>query len=477
MSVLVPPGGDVSLALAEQGDLSGAVVDVGRDFIGGMIARALAGGAFDAPEWDPVLGTAAARALQRMDTAQGRMRALAMLLRARHSGSVLVRLDAVVLARGTAERSADVTSAAARGAPYDDALRTAVDHLAGDGLRDRVHVVIERDQQLPGTLAAISLLRSLGARVVVTGRYATARWPVLRRLDGFAAVSLRPAPRGLAWRVAGLPALAADETSPDASPWWRELPGDPEPAGAWAGRLALHDLAGDQLRRLPKVAVIGICDIDDRGVLGRSGRPVPPSAVRAAAERAEAGGGRCVVELWVGAPGADPGRAALVAETAESLIGPVVGVRMFEWPPEWTTLDWGGTPVRVGSAGDRDLARAVPVQSPAPAASAALDGAVETVAAGRLRCGQLIPGRVAAAYLEPVTQSCPATGETPELDPDLVVIPDPDGSGMIVVNIRLGMSSRLPAGIMSAMQHADVRRRLSPDKVAALRARGILAAR
>jgi hypothetical protein len=471
VSVLIPPGGDASLELAERDDLGGPVADVGRECIADVTARALAGETFDPSEWDLLPATAAAHALRRLDTPQGRMRALAMLLRARRGGGVRLRLDAVVLARGTAERSADVQAAAAGGAPYDDALQAAVDRLAEADGRAPVHVVIERDQQLPGALAAVSRLRARGTRVLVTGRYATARWAALRRLDGFSGASLRPAPRGLAWRVAGLPG------SPTGiGPRWRELPGDPEPDGPWAGRLALRDLAEGQVWRTPEVAVIGVCDIDDRGVLGRSGRPVPRSAVRAGAERIASSGGRCVVEFWVGSPGADPGRAAAAAAAAETLIGPVVGVRMFEWPPEWTVLDWGGTPVRVGRADDRDLARAVPVLSPPPAAADALDRAVEAVAADRLRRAQLVPGRLAAAYLESVPLRSPAV-RAPALDCDLVILPDPGGSGMVAVNTRLGLSSRLPAEVMSAVQRADVRSRLSRDKVAALRARGILADR
>ena len=478
MSVLVPPGGDVTLALARHHDLSGPVIDVGRTFIAGIVARASAEEVLSPSEWDPILGPAAVRALQRTDTVQGRLRALALLLRARRGSGVLLRLDAVVLAQGTAERSADVTAAATAGAPYDGELRTAVDRLLEEAPGDPVHVVIERDQQMPAALTSMAWLGSRGAKVVVTGRYATAHWQALRHLRGFGSARLRPTPRGLSWRVGGLPtATAASGAAGDAGPWWRELPGDPEPDAPWAGRLALHDLiVADRVRRAPLVAVIGVCDVDDRSVLGRSGERARHLAVRSAIERIQSEGGRCVVEFWVGAPRADPGRAAEAATLAEELIGPVLGVRMFEWPLEWAEHRWDGIPVGVGTAGDRDLARAVPVLSPAPPAKDVLAAAVEAVAAGRLRHGQLIPGRVAEAYLQPVTGLSSVAGEVPEIDPDLVVIPDPGGPGMIAVNTRLGVSSRLPATLMGAVEDASVRRRLSEDKVAALRDRGILVA-
>lgn len=407
MITLNPPGADPTLRLCADN-----VLDVGAAFRA-RLARGVPGDPGATPGTRLMLnaGTAAVRdpdapVLHRL---RGLGAILAGLRRTAHG--VRLRLDDLELTEGTTEDSAAVVAASTAPAPYDKDLRAAAELIAGRPVR----LVVERDQQLP---PAIALARAAGP-VRLTGRFATAHWPVLRRV--FPGAALVPAPRGLDWEVAdaftGVPAGVR----------WRERAADPAPPGRWAGRVALRDLASPELDRAAAV-VLGLC-AEPTAAIGRGGAVLAWSVLAAEVERLRERGVAVLAEVWLGAPGVDPVDAPAAVATIATLVDRIAGFRLFDWPVGWTAPEWGGRSVRLEPAGT-DLARHAVVVDPATD-RAALSAVLAEVARPLMRAGDLVPGRVAGAYL------CRPVRPDGDTDPDVV-----PGAPGIAVNLRTGTITR-----------------------------------
>lgn len=416
MITVVPPHSDVSLTLLADGK----VVDVNTIFLHQLLgAGRITPGAGRAAALLARAGRAALR--NRLADPPHRLRGLGAVLSglATPDHGVRLRLDDLELAEGSTQRGADVLRAATAAAPYDDAIDRAVELVAD---HPEVTVVIERDQQLP---AALRLADRLAGRTLrVTGRYATACWPVLSGLSSFATARVDRSPHGLRWRVvdpfggAGVPELP-----------WRERASDPSPPGRWAGRVALRDIGAVQDAH---TVILGLCATPDAAV-GRGGTTVPWSTLDAAVRRLRDNGTRILAELWIGAPGIDPARAPEGLRAVSEAVDRVAGLRVFDWPVGWTRPHWADRPVRVVATGD-DLARHQALVNQTPMAQ--LTSLVTELGRPLARAGTLVPGRIAACYLVP-TPRRPAVG--PQLDPDVVLGARGarDGRG-IAVNLRTG---------------------------------------
>jgi len=119
-----------------------------------------------------------------------------------------------------------------------------------------------------------------------------------------------------------------------------------------------------------------------------------------------------------------------------------------------------------------DLARHHVVTDPAPPDGPTLAAAVGAIGRPLARAGELVPGKVAGAYLCPPAQ--PAAG----LDPDVVL-----GGPGIAVNLRTGACTKVTRPVSDLVRRrasaAEVRAALAAmtdDDVRALRDRSVLGA-
>jgi hypothetical protein len=461
MTTLVPPHGDPSLRLN-----GGDVLDLNALFLGDLLdlARAGASAPVSGDRASVLMRNAGAVALRDEHASLSRrLRGLAALLitLAGPDHGVRLRLDDLELATGSTRRSVDVLRAAEAPAPYRAVLERAVP-LVG---RDReLTLVIERDQQLP---AAVWLAGELGTpdrTLRVTGRFATAYWAKLRGLPPFTAAILDPTPRGLAWHVVDPFGVAPVPGVP-----WRERAADPVPAGHWAGRVALRHILGGTVTSAHTV-ILGLCATGQRAV-GRGGTIAGWSALAAALDTLRAQGTRVLAELWVGAPGIDLDHAAAGVRIAAQVVDRIAGFRVFDWPVSWVEPWWGGRPVALAATGE-DLARQHTLTRRAPIER--LAGMATTLARPLARAGHLVPGRIAAAYLEPPRKL--TAGEL-DLDPDVVLGSRSTRTGKgIAVNLRTGACTTVD-GALSALidtrppapRVREVLANLPPAKLSALR--------
>ncbi|WEV29183.1 hypothetical protein OYE22_31340 [Streptomyces sp. 71268] len=450
MITVVPPYGDPSLRLAHHPE-DGELLDITVEFVAELVAAAEDGKPFDGAEpadrGAALMRTAGTAALgnRHADTVH-RLRGLGPVLAslATPAHGVHLRLDDLELTEGTTQSSADVLRAAAAPAPYQAALARAADHAR---THREVTVVIERDQQLPAALWLLGELRAAPPRTVrVTGRYATACWPVLRTLPPCADATLAPTPRGLPW-------LVVDPFRPDAPPGlrWRERAADPRPHGPWAGRVALrHVLAGDAAGA--RTAVLGLCASGER-VLGRGGSTATWPELARAVEVLRAQGTRVLAEVWIGAPGCAPDEATRGLRAVADTVDRVAGLCVFDWPVGWTTPRWGPYPVTYEKTG-HDLARHHSLRGQPPPAE--LTALVTALAGPLARAGELVPGRVAAAYLSaPPARTGPGLG----LDPDVVLGAHSARTGKgIAVNLRTGACTKIGSEMTALLTRPPARR-------------------
>lgn len=451
-ALLVPPHADLTMRAETDGVT--VVAEPGRRFIRTLVSGQSRHGDGAGDIW--------ARAA-RIAVSEGdpllRLRALDALLRDGHrpGDGVLLRLDDLELASGTTEDLPDVLAAADAPAPYDAEVSASVDEVAGAA---RVRVVIDRDQQLPAALSAMSRLKS-AEPLEITGRFAARHWRRLR-----SAPRLDPAPRlgetpqlgetaslervGPCWRV------APEWCPPGTAVTWRERAADPVPAGRWAGRMSLRDvlrahepsMAGILGRAL--TVVLGICGLADGSFIGRGGSRVPAEALARALDGVRAAGARAVAELWVGAPGITPDQ---IRQCAAALRGavPVVGFRVFDWPVSWSDGTWAGHPVTLRRR-PHDLSRRHEIVSPRTIPADERDALLRELAEPLRRERSLVPGRVAGAYLWPPREpwgesSREGTAGLLLLDEDAVVLPHPDGSRLAAVSFRTGTAVTLPGAL------------------------------
>ncbi|WP_171166070.1 hypothetical protein [Streptomyces sp. I05A-00742] len=576
MIIIVPPGGDPTLRLTAVPD-GATVVDIGRRFVAGLIRQATRGTlrTRSRAPGDRLMATAGARALS--DASRPplhRLRGLGALLGALYEPGhgVRLRLDDLELTDGGTEYGADVLRAAAAPAPYDEALAAACADVPPD---TPVRLVVERDQQLP---AAVAVARALGPRVPsleVTGRWATAHWPVLGRLGPFADARLVPAPRGLAWELSD-----PFGPAPGDGLRWRERAADPVPSEPWAGRIGLRELmdpegpcagpppprnspgsgerssvcAGDgrgfrragvptgdsskcspDTRRprrrpaspddirfagpttvtapppvrdtagpqaagapataarpaagapgrgerwgsgaFPRLVVLGVCAAPDRAV-GRGGTELPWDQLASCVRVLRAKGVAVVAELWLGAPGVAPEGAEEALARLEDAVDRVIGLRVFDWPADWSVPHWASRPVTLADTG-ADLPRQRAVLDPAPLPPDRLAALVTALGRPLARAGRLAPGRVAGAYLLPPG---PAPDSVRGLDPDVVVgRRSARADKALAVNLRTGACSYVSLRIADAIDRyrdgyalREALRPLSPGAVRALRDGGVL---
>jgi hypothetical protein len=436
-TLLVPPHGDVTLQAAADG--VAAVSEPGRRFVRDLISgqSPATGGAADV--W-----TRTARIAADEGDTLLRLRALdALLAGTRRPGhGVTLRLDDLELASGSSERLSDVLTAADAPAPYDTEVSASAARIGESAC---VRVVIDRDQQLPAALRALSQMPD-PARLEVTGRFASRHWPQLRSVPGLhEAVLLEgAAPR---WRV------APEWSPPGATVAWRERATDPVPAGRWAGRVSLYEIlraggpaVGRDLERAMTV-VIGVCGLADGLLIGRGGTRAPVDVFRRALSALRAMGVRPVAELWLGAPGitVDHIRECVAALRDEP---PVVGFRVFDWPAGWQAREWGGHPVTVRER-PGELSRRHSLVSPPVLGADERDALLLELAAPLRRDRRLVPGRVAGAYLWPARDTYPAG--TLLLDEDAVVAPHPDSSRLAAVSFRTGTAVTLPGALRTVL--------------------------
>ncbi|MGI5341591.1 hypothetical protein ACQEVS_31405 [Streptomyces sp. CA-181903] len=485
MILIVPPGADPTLRLAEVPD-GATVVDVGRRFVA-ELTRQAARGALRTRSRSPgdrLMATAGTRALGDASRPRlHRLRGLGAVLGALHEPGHGVRLclDDLEPADGSLESAADVLRVAAAPAPYDGALAGACADVPRGTV---VRLVVEREQQVP---AAVTLARALlprARRLELTGRWATAHAPALGHLPPFAGARLTPAPRGMAWELAD-----PFGPAPDDGLRWRERAADPVPPGLWAGRVGLRELVGGVVpgatgtagrpgrARPPRLAVIGVCAAADRAV-GRGGTELSWDRLASAVGAARDRGATVVAELWLGAPGIPPGAAEEALVRLEDIVDRVIGLRRFDWPADWSDPFWASTPVTPGDAGP-DLARRRPVLDPVLPSAEELTALAATLGRPLARAGRLAPGRVAGAYLPPPG---PHPDSVRGLDPDVVVgRRSARADRALAVNLRTGTCSYVSLRVADAIDRyrdgytlREALRPLSPRAVHALREGGVL---
>jgi hypothetical protein len=435
--LLVPPHADVTVRAVTDGVAE--VTEPGRQFVLNLVSDAsrrddgtrdiwLRAARIAISEGDPLL----------------RLRALNVLLRNSHrpGDGVVVRLDDLELASGTTEELPDVLAAADAPGPYDAEVSAAVaemDRSAG------VRVVIDRDQQLPAALSAVSRLATT-APLEVTGRFAAQHWQRLRLARHLGEATLL-ARTNLRWRV------APEWSPPGVAVTWRERASDPVPAGRWAGRMSLRDVLRADEPAMARILgravtiVLGICGLTGGFIVGRGGSRVPAEALVRSLGSIRAMGVRPAAEIWLGAPGitADELRECTAALAGELRIA---GFRVFDWPVPWRTSAWAGHTVTLARR-PHDLSRRHEITSPQTIQAAELEALLPELAAAPQRGRDLVPGRVAGAYLWP-----PREGHFTApllLDEDVVVLPHPDGSRLAAVSFRTGAAVALPSDLLPVL--------------------------
>ncbi|GII88974.1 hypothetical protein Ssi03_69640 [Sphaerisporangium siamense] len=480
--VIVPPLGDVTVS-AEWTAGPHRLLDPGRRFIARILATAPAlaedeathdGSARSAGDGADGQGDRVVRlragvaVLADPAGPMARLRAAGLLVPAvteTHPGSAVdLVLDDLELRDGTTEDAAAASRASAGPAPYDPELEEA---LAAVGPEDEVWLVLERDQQLPATLA---LAARLPGPVHVTGRYAHQHWTVLARLSPLSTARLATPPSPLRWRVTGLPdATPEGETEV----YWRERAADPVPPGPWAGRVSLRqavEAPGELVAAGCVTAVLGLCAADHE-FAGRGGSVWPAEKARAALDVLRASGVTVLAELWLGAPGVPAARVRAAVETLTAPGGPVgrlVGLRPFDWPTHWDDPRWGEARVRwtanedrapeeaATDAGRRELARHREFLAEGTLSRAEVQELVSEIGPALARAGMLIPARVAAAYLaagSPDEGADGPNGEGVALAADTVVVPGPAASGQwYAVDLRAGRIVRLDPRVASRLR-------------------------
>jgi hypothetical protein len=452
------PGGDPTLRV------HGYSVDAGARFVREVVDTALTVQAdADLPPAARLMLTAGADALDDSRPTPHRLRGLGAVLVAlqRPGHGVRMRLDDLELASGSTEHSADAALAAAAPAPYSHALRAACAECAGEPVR----LVVDRDQQLPAAITAAELLQE--NKIELTGRFATARWPVLRTLSAFTRAGLAATPCGVEWTVAD--AFCAGALA--VGPRWRERSGDPVPDGAWAGRVGLAELGDPDRLGDVRVAVLGLC-ADPRMAVGRGGTELAWPALARAVDALRVRGVSVLVELWLGAPGIGLDQAERAVATVRGIVDRIAGLRVFDWPVGWTDPTWRSRQVRLAPV-HADLARHHQVSAPVPPDGPALAAAVTAIGKPLARTGELVPGRVAGAYLCP-----PAQPTAAGLDPDVVL-----GGPRVAVNLRTGAVTKVTKAVSDLVRRragdAEVEAALAAmadDDVRALRDRAVLGA-
>ncbi|MER5784672.1 hypothetical protein ABT104_23565 [Streptomyces mobaraensis] len=487
MILIVPPGADPTLRLAEVPD-GATVVDVGRRFVAELTRQAARGAlrTRSRAPGDRLMATAGTRALGDASRPRlHRLRGLGAVLGALHEPGhgVRLRLDDLEPAAGSLESTADVLRAASAPAPYDGALAGACADVPRGAV---VRLVVEREQQVPAAVALARALLPRARRLELTGRWATAHAPALGHLPPFADARLTPAPRGLAWELAD-----PFGPAPDDGLRWRERAADPLPSGPWAGRVGLRELVGGVVPdaagptagtaarpdRHPRLAVIGVCAAADRAV-GRGGTVLSWDRLASAVGAARDRGTTVVAELWLGAPGIPPEAAEEALARLEGAVDRVIGLRHFDWPADWAEPFWASAPVTLGDAGP-DLARRRPVLDPAPPSAERLTALAAALARPLARAGRLAPGRVAGAYLPPPG---PHPDSVRGLDPDVVVgRRSARADRALAVNLRTGACSYVSLRVADAIDRyrdgytlREALRPLSPRAVRALRDGGVL---
>ena len=374
-----------------------------------------------------------------------RLRALNVLLETccRPGDGVRLQLDDLELASGSTENLSDVQAAAGAPAPYDRELAETARQAGG---ASSVQLVIGRDQQLPAALSIASRLpREPGLQVA--GSFAARHWERLR-----AAPPLRraapPDPAGPLWKV-------APEWAPaGAGLAWRERAADPVPAGRWAGRISLHDMTrldDPGLARSLEQAVtvvLGICGLAAGQFIGRGGTRVPAETLIGSLRRLRGMGVEPLAEVWVGAPGVTAAQVRDCVTTLRTDLR-IAGFRVFDWPVSWKNPRWAGQAITLKHR-PHDLSRCHEISLPATLDAAARAALLADVAKPLQLKRDLVPGKVAAAYLwRPRTA---ADGTSVMLDEDTVVIPHPDGGSRVAaVNFRTGAAVVLPDSLLPVL--------------------------
>ncbi|HXL96415.1 MAG TPA: hypothetical protein VN969_46495 [Streptosporangiaceae bacterium] len=435
--LVIPPHGDLTLRAAAAGT---CVAEPYRQF-----ACNLAAGPGDRPDdtGDPWL--AAARLAVSAGDPLLRLRALDVLLAARYrpGDGVRVSLGDLELVSGSTENLSDVQSAADAPAPYDRELAELADRAGG---ASSICLAIDRDQQLPAALGIASRLPR-GTDLHVTGRFAAWHWDRLRAVPSLR-VPARPDPAGLAWAVS--PQWAPGGTAVA----WRERAADPVPAGAWAGRVSLHDMTrldqpgvAQSLERAVTV-VLGVCGLAAGRFIGRGGTCVPAEGLIRSVQRLRDMGVQPLAEVWVGAPGVTAAQLRDCVSTLGADLR-IAGFRLFDWPVSWRDPLWAGQAVTLGRRA-HDLSRRHEIRSPAIPDAETRDALLSEVATPLQLKRDLVPARVAAAYLWRPRASGGRTGLM--LDEDAVVIPHPGGGSRIAaLSFRTGAAVVMPARLLPVL--------------------------
>lgn len=435
--VVVPPHADFTLRAVAA---DAGVAEPARQF-----ARSLAAEGGDRRGGTGDVWLTAARIAVRAGDPLLRLRALNVLMEACHrpGDGVRMRLDDLELVSGSTENLSDVQAAAGAPAPYDRELAEVAEQADG---ASRVCLVIDRDQQLPGALGIASRLPRV-PDLRVTGRFGARHWEQLR------------AARPLRWAGPPDPAEPTWKVSPEWAPAgvavaWRERAADPVPAGPWAGRVSLRDMTrlddpgvAPSLERAVTV-VLGICGLAAGQFIGRGGTRVPADALVRSVQRLRDMGAEPLAEVWVGAPGITAGQVRDCV-TALGTDLRIAGFRIFDWPVSWDNPVWAGQTVTVRRRA-HDLSRRHEISFPATLDAEARAALLSDVAKPLQLKRDLVPGRVAGAYLWRPRATDGRAGLM--LDEDAVVIPHPDGGPRVAaLSFRTGVAVVLPAGLLPVL--------------------------
>ncbi|MGW3149931.1 hypothetical protein ACWDG1_35745 [Streptomyces sp. NPDC001177] len=366
----------------------------------------------------------------RHDAARLRAMGVAMRLSGENDPALRLAADDVEIVDGTTERGADVVSAAARTALFGAEADRARDHAPGQ----RVHLLVETDQQLP---AAAALMEVLGAeRVVLCGRFVRAHRTALAALHPFSAAT------GFddwvpSWRL-------RKEWTTDGTPvHWVRRASDWRPGSVWAGWLE-----PDQAALLPTQAWRGC-----RGAALTVARLKSWSAVTSAdGTRTDlepvvelADEASLAVELLVGAPGVGADETRATAKRLASGPGPrLAGLSPFRLRAadcHDVPDSWDGLPLTRAVTG-HDLARWDRFSAPDTLGETDRDAVLGALNAEFAAETDLYPGRFACCVLA-------HTAPAPVWEPSAAVVadegegPDGQGPGSFVVNLRTGSAFRL----------------------------------
>lgn len=435
--VVVPPHADFTLRAVAA---DATVAEPTRQF-----ARSLAAERGDRHDDTSDVWVTAARIAVRAGDPLLRLRALNVLMETcyRPGDGVRMRLDDLELVSGSTENLSDVQAAAGAPAPYDRELAEVAEQAGG---ASRVCLVIDRDQQLPGALSIASRLPRV-PDLRVTGQFGVRHWEQLR-----AARPLRSAgpldPAGPTWKVSSEWAPAGLAVA------WRERAADPVPAGPWAGRMPLRDMTrlddpdmASSLERAVTV-VLGICGLAAGQFIGRGGTRVPADALIRSVQRLRDMGVEPLAEIWVGAPGITAGQVRDCVTTLGTDLR-IAGFRIFDWPMSWDNPVWAGQTVTVRRR-PHDLSRRHEISFPATLDAEARAALLSDVAKPLQLKRDLVPGRVAGAYLwRPRTMDGRASLM---LDEDAVVIRHPEGGPRVAaLSFRTGVAVVLPADLLPVL--------------------------